>query len=186
MDECPSVILKEVTQTRKDKYCISSAYTDPSFGLIYNFMIIGHITRKGTRWEEEEEEEEQQPPICFKKVHSILLHTCLWPAVIVTFSAGRGTEDTLEAVKILVSESWKERNQLLLVSEICHRSGKLSTKREGKLYEKTKNYPEEYWIHWCQVCLMVLPKQGMVWRNTIKHNRAILYTDWTHRRLSLC
>lgn len=27
--------------------------------------------------------------------------------MIVTFSAGRGTEDTLEAVKILVSESWK-------------------------------------------------------------------------------
>lgn len=48
--------------------------------------------------------------------------------------------------------------------------------------QKTKHYPEEYWMGWCQVCLMVLSKQGIVWRNTIKHNRAILYTDWTHRK----
>lgn len=35
----------------------------------------------------------------------------LCPAVMVTFSAGRGTEDTLDAVKILVSESWKENGR---------------------------------------------------------------------------
>lgn len=39
------------------------------------------------------------------QVNSITMGSHLCPAVIVTFSAGRGTEDTLEAVKIFVSDS---------------------------------------------------------------------------------
>lgn len=43
----------------------------------------------------------------FSHINSIAMGSHLCPAVIVTFSAGRGTEDTLEAVKIFVSDSWK-------------------------------------------------------------------------------
>lgn len=50
-------------------------------------------------------------------------HLC--PAVMVTFSAGRGTEETLDAVKILVSESWRGEKE-----QASRRAKEVSPRRE--------------------------------------------------------
>lgn len=65
--------------------------------------------------------------------------------MIVTFSAGRGTEDTLEAVKILVSESWKTEELVTpgvrwIIVRILARVKGIQYREKGKPLE---NYSED-------------------------------------------
>ena len=69
--------------------------------------------------------------------------------MIVTFSAGRGTEDTLEAVKILVSESWKTEAlvtpsvRLVTVQKPGRGKGNATLRKREKLLQVRTVYPKE-------------------------------------------